>query len=58
MRVGRFAGVLLLLVCLGWAGSTWAAEQFPSSPTHRGIAKFGAYEVFPENRPGNAVYLW
>lgn len=57
MRVGRLAGVLLLVVCLGWAGSAIAAEQFPSSPTHRGIAKFAPYEVFPENRPGNAVYL-
>lgn len=57
MRLGRFAGVLLLVLCLGWGGRAWAAEQFPSSPTHRGIAKFDPYEVFPENRPGNAVYL-
>lgn len=57
MRVGRFAGVVLLVVCLGWAASAGAAEQFPSSPTHKGITKFAPYEVFPENRPGNAVYL-
>ena len=54
------ATAMVLLVLLGmtlWAGGLQAAEQFPSSPDHRGIASFAPYSLFPENRPGNGVYL-
>lgn len=55
------AGLLVMAVVvaglLAPAGPAAAAEQFPSGPNHRGIAEFGQYRVFPENRPGNAVYL-
>jgi len=50
------AGLLIALgICLGapWA---WAAEQFPSDPTHRGRVEVEAFQIFPENRPGNGVY--
>jgi hypothetical protein len=57
MRIGRITGVLLLALGLLCAGGARAAEQFPSSPNHRGLAPFDPYVVFPENRPGNAVYL-
>ncbi|HKI99780.1 MAG TPA: hypothetical protein VKB51_14995 [bacterium] len=58
MRVGRFASaVLVLMLCALGASPAGAAEQFPSSPNHRGIATFDPYVVFPEGRTGNAVYL-
>ena len=34
-----------------------AAKQLPSGPNHRGLAIFDPYLMFPENRPGNGVYL-
>jgi hypothetical protein len=57
MRCSRTFGMamLLLIACMGWAAA--AAEQFPSGPNHRGVAPFEPYLVFPENRPGNGVYL-
>lgn len=62
MRLRRIRGALpVLLWCLLagplCSGSAVAAEQFPSSPNHRGIAPFEPYLVFPENRLGNGVYL-
>ena len=54
----RIAGVLVLLLGCALLGATaGAAEQFPSSPNHRGVAPFDPYQVFPENRAGNGVYL-
>lgn len=50
------AGLLILASGLGW-GWAGAAEQFPSSPNHRGIVAFDPYIVFPESRVGNGVYL-
>jgi len=57
MWCGRIAGMGLLLVCALWSAAAGAAEQFPSSPNHRGVAPFDPYLVFPENRSGNGVYL-
>ena len=58
MRRGRIAGIgWLLLGCVLWSAAAVAAEQFPSSPNHRGVAPFDPYLIFPENRPGNGVYL-
>lgn len=48
------AAVLLLAAAVLPAA---AAEQYPSGPDHRGLINFDPYEVFPENRPGNGVYL-
>ena len=48
-------GVVLLILMTGW-GWAGAAEQFPSSPNHRGIVSFDSYIVFPESRVGNGVY--
>jgi hypothetical protein len=49
--------LLLISLTLAGPGRAGGAEQFPSSPNHRGIAPFDPYLVFPENRPGNGVYL-
>ena len=32
-------------------------EQWPSTDKHRGIVRYGAYVIFPENRAGNALYV-
>jgi hypothetical protein len=34
-----------------------AVQEYPSNPSHRGVIAIDAYEIFPENRPGNGVYL-
>jgi len=34
-----------------------AAKRFPAGPQHKGMVTTGTVTVFPENRPGNAVYL-
>jgi hypothetical protein len=33
-----------------------AAEPLPAGPANRGLVTVGSYQIFPENRPGNAVY--
>jgi len=38
------------------AVSPAVGREFPSDSEHRGIVKYDPYEVFPENRLGNAVY--
>jgi len=34
-----------------------AVEPLPAGAIHRGIVAAGPYQIFPENRPGNGVYL-
>lgn len=50
-----------LLFLLLWAlvGTTTgiAAEKLPSGPQHRGLISIGPYQIFPENRLDNGVYL-
>jgi len=48
--------VVLLLAFVLPAISAARAENFPAGPNHRGIVNVGSFQVFPENRPGNAVY--
>jgi hypothetical protein len=53
-----FAAAGLLATALAWAaGPASAVQEFPSNPNHRGVVAFEPYEIFPENRPGNGVYL-
>lgn len=33
-----------------------AAEPLSAGPANRGVVNVGSYQIFPENRPGNAVY--
>lgn len=62
---GLFFRVLLLSLLVGLAAQMGgflaiqasAAEQFPASQDHQGIVSFAPYVVFPENRPGNGIYL-
>lgn len=46
-------GVLVWLM----AAPLWASPEMSSDSDHKGIVSFGAYQVFPENRVDNAVYL-
>ena len=54
----------LTCVCLGmWVWAVLPVTEAEASPAlavdaeHKGIVPFGPYQIFPENRPGNAVYL-
>ena len=52
--------IFLLLGLFFTAGSdagAFGAEQFSAGPNNRGVLSVGAYQVFPENRPSNGVYL-
>lgn len=53
-RVLRRGSILLALVLTLASAAT--AETLPSGPTHRGVVTVGNFQIFPENRPGNAVY--
>lgn len=55
-RVAGMAIGAALLVGL-WGMSAQAAQEFPGDPEHRGVVTVGDYQIFPENRPSNAVYL-
>jgi hypothetical protein len=56
LRPGALLG-LCTAILLALAPSGWAARELPTDPAHRGIVPFGPYQIFPENRPGNGVYL-
>ncbi|MDH4121749.1 MAG: hypothetical protein OEV94_08615 [Deltaproteobacteria bacterium] len=51
------AAGMLFAAALVWASPLWSAEEYPADPQHRGIVAMETYQVFPENRPGNGVYL-
>jgi len=57
MNLGRIVGIVAVCLAVAAGSAAQGAEQFPSSPNHRGVAPFEPYQVFPENRPGNGVYL-
>lgn len=48
-----FLGVSVMLAA---PSVVQAVEQLPSGPYHRGLVEYSPFLVFPENRPGNAVY--
>jgi hypothetical protein len=50
------------IVCSGllWIFSTnviWAVESYLRDSTHRGVIDLSPYQIFPENRIGNGIYL-
>jgi len=53
----RLAGLAIVAAALLAAASLSAAEPLPTGATHRGLIAAGAYQIFPENRLGNGVYL-
>jgi len=51
-------GIALASLGIALGGSPAAAvQEFPSNPTHRGVIAVDVYQIFPENRPGNGVYI-
>jgi len=54
-RVASFA--LAMASMLAALTPLHAAEPLPTGPTHRGTVAAGPYQIFPENRLGNGVYL-
>ena len=49
--------LLILLALLALPLGALGAEQIPADQDHRGIVFFEPYQVFPEKRPGNGIYL-
>lgn len=52
----RWVGLVFVLLAVASAQAV-GAEQFSAGPKNRGITQIGPYQVFPENRPNNGVYL-
>ena len=48
-----FTGILLLLL----PHEVWAVETFSRDSEHRGIVDLAPYQIYPENRMGNGIYL-
>jgi hypothetical protein len=53
----RLVPWLAAAVLCSRAAPALAVQEYPSNPTHRGVVAADTYEIFPENRPGNGVYL-
>jgi len=49
--------LLIVLALLALPLGALGAEQHPADQDHRGIVFFEPYQVFPEKRPGNGIYL-
>lgn len=47
---------VLFIAAMMPAQPSAAAEPLPAGPANRGVVNVGNYQIFPENRPGNAVY--
>ncbi len=56
MTSGAALVVGATLLVNSWSLSAQAAQEFPGDPEHRGMVTIGDYQIFPENRPSNAVY--
>lgn len=57
MAIGAALVAAALLPVSPWGMTAQAAQEFPGDPEHRGVVTIGDYQIFPENRSGNAVYL-
>ncbi|MEE8395009.1 MAG: hypothetical protein V3S29_03070 [bacterium] len=58
--MGRFLAPFLVPCLLLGAvapGAALAGPERATDASHRGVVSFEPYQVFPENRPNNAVYL-
>ena len=48
-----FLGVCYFLLCQ----TTFSLESSPRDKTHRGVVDISQYQIYPENRIGNGIYL-
>jgi len=55
----RWLSGAALCMALGFVLATpaWAQQPLGTGASHKGIVPAGIYQIFPENRPGNGVYL-
>tara|TARA_B100000945_G_scaffold273077_1_gene235829 strand:- start:688 stop:1425 length:738 start_codon:yes stop_codon:yes gene_type:complete len=53
----RFLYVSTVFSLLTSLNSIVAAEIFSRGPDHRGVIEFVPYQIYPENRIGNGIYL-
>lgn len=49
--------LLLALFALSLPALVFGGPELKTGPTNRGVVTYEPYQVFPENRPDNAVYL-
>lgn len=55
----RYGGIFFfsLFLFLLFPPVSLASEQLPSDQYHRGVVTYGPYQIFPENRMGNSIYI-
>ena len=53
----KFLFIPTVIALLTSANSTGAVEIFLRDPGHRGVIEFAPFQIYPENRVGNGIYL-
>ena len=53
----RFLFIPALITLLTSANTSAAVEIFLRDPDHRGVIEFTPFQIYPENRVGNGIYL-
>ena len=53
----KFLFIPTVITLLTSANTTGAVEIFLRDPDHRGVIEFDQFQIYPENRVGNGIYL-
>ena len=53
----KFLFISIVITLLTSANTAGAVEIFLRDPDHRGMIEFSPFQIYPENRVGNGIYL-